>query len=236
MVRCLVRDNRSFGDPGGSGGGACGGGSSFIDCRFEDNEAFGPFGSAGGAIHSGGDTIQNCVFVGNRARSQILAGSTGGAIYGAPDLVTQCVFIGNEATSASNTGGSVTANYTTVRVERSTFLRNSSGIHNGIVSHCIVAWCTRGPPCSGVVTVSCSDLYGNSRGDDSCQGDGSTGNFSADPQFCAVAPDSSENVLLQEDSPCARASCGIVGARGIGCRFVGAQPLPWGALKDRYRK
>jgi hypothetical protein len=237
MVRCLVRDNRSFGDPGGLGGGVSSSQSTIIDCRFENNEAFGPFGSAGGAIISGNDTIQRCVFVGNRARSQIGDASRGGAIYAAaPTLVTECLFIGNEATRTPNTGGSVSADYVTARIERCTFLRNSSGIHNGTVSHCIVAWCTRGPPCSGVVTVSCSDLYGNYGGDDVCQGDGGLGNFSADPQFCAVTPDSSENVLLQEDSPCARASCGLVGARGVGCGSVGVRPQPWAAMKDRYRR
>jgi hypothetical protein len=56
MFRCLVRNNSAVGAPGGKGGGASGGESSFIDCRFENNVAHGPFGSLGGAIESGGES------------------------------------------------------------------------------------------------------------------------------------------------------------------------------------
>ena len=235
LIRCLVRENIAVGDPGGSGGGVVSSDSKIMDCRFEDNEAGGPFGSSGGAIQAARDSIIRCVFIGNRASSDITAGSAGGAIAAAAVFVSECVFIGNGATGSPNVGGCLsTILPAQAWVERCTFLENSSGVHNAMVTRSIIAKCTAGPPCSGTAVVTCSDVYANFTGDDLCRGSGSTGNITADPEFCAVDPTGSENVFLQKDSPCANAACGLMGARGLGCQSVTVVPVPMTAIKKLY--
>jgi hypothetical protein len=226
LIRSVVRSNYSSGE-GGWGGGVSSQESTIRDCRFVGNSA-GSWVSEGGAIRSSGDTIQGCVFVRNKARGLRSSPGRGGAVGGAPALISGCVFIGNES-EGSIFGGAVSTRSADSRVEHCTFLRNSSGVENATVSHSIIAWCTSGPPCSGTTVVSCSDLYANPVGDDVC-GNG-TGNLSVDPEFCAVEPDVTEVVLLQADSPCAQAACGLMGAGVVGCESVSVERAPWSAVK-----
>lgn len=70
---------------------------------------------------------------------------------------------------------------------------------------------------------------------------GINGNISEDPQFCAVRPDSSFNFFLQSDSPCLVGNhpqgieCGLIGAWGKGCSFVGAKGTSWSKIKDLFK-
>ena len=67
--------------------------------------------------------------------------------------------------------------------------------------------------------------------------DGSLGNISAAPQFCAGDPGSEKFWAIQSDSPCAPAqsSCGLIGAWDIGCNTTGTVRQTWGGLKADYR-
>jgi hypothetical protein len=76
----------------------------------------------------------------------------------------------------------------------------------------------------GILTLSCTDLWGNEGGDWTLYIEdqlGLRGNMSADPMFCH--PDSSE-LWLQPGSPCAPPNpiCHWIGAWGVGCDPVAA--------------
>jgi hypothetical protein len=229
MLRCTVRGNTA--DDGSMGGGATSNGSLIQDSAFEANSIEGLGLAWGGALYSTNDSIVGCVFTRNVLRP---LDNLGAAIYGTPKLVSQCTFIANEAPGTRSQGASVYSTTITTRVERSTFVHNSSGVFNAVVRNCIIAWCSNGPPCAGIVDVACTNVWANARGQDSCQGGDDSGNMSVDPQFCGVQPEVSGNVLLQSDSPCALAPCGRIGARDVGCNEVGVQPSQWSTMKRRY--
>jgi hypothetical protein len=64
----------------------------------------------------------------------------------------------------------------------------------------------------------------------------------ADPQFCAVDPQASLNVQLQQDSPCAPGqntggdSCPLIGASPVGCDAVSVESKTWSHVKQKYRR
>jgi hypothetical protein len=78
----------------------------------------------------------------------------------------------------------------------------------------------------GAVTLTCSDVYGNSGGDwtDCIAGqDGSNGNFSGDPLFCG--PDTLD-FRLESGSPCLDApGCGLLGAVVDSCGGLSAMSV-----------
>jgi len=57
-------------------------------------------------------------------------------------------------------------------------------------------------------------------------------NISVDPQFCGI-----DRWDLQADSPCAgpsNPSCGLIGARDLGCGVDAVAQTTWGSIKARW--
>jgi hypothetical protein len=87
--------------------------------------------------------------------------------------------------------------------------------------------------------MSCCDIFGN-QSDALCGTDGG-GNFSFDPQFCAVDPVTTRLVTLQSDSPCAPGNhpdafdCGLIGAGLVDCAAVAVELRTWTKIKSTYR-
>jgi hypothetical protein len=75
-----------------------------------------------------------------------------------------------------------------------------------------------------VLSVGCSDIFGNAGGDDVCPEAGAN-NFSLDPLFCDAA---AGDFTLFPNSPCAPANspagCDLIGAFPVGCQIVGIDP------------
>jgi len=183
------------------------------------------------ALHGSGGTSFNmvdCEISGN--------GSAGNAL---GLELTRCVVWGNEAglTGArySSNGGGVWlvestfhANGTGMTAERGQF-EGSSGqvtVTRSIVSGTLAG---RGvPQCSTpsflVLSVGCSDIFGNAGGDDVCPEAGDN-NFALDPLFCDAA---GGDFHLNSNSPCAPgnspAGCDLIGALTVGCEIVGIDP------------
>jgi hypothetical protein len=88
------------------------------------------------------------------------------------------------------------------------------------------------------VTVRCSDVYGNTGGDDLC-GTDLGGNFSLDPLFCD--PENGD-YTLDGCSPCLPGNhphgfdCGLIGALGQGCGATATEETSWGRIKSLYRR
>ena len=82
--------------------------------------------------------------------------------------------------------------------------------------------------------MSCSDVFGNERGDwVGCIAgqQGVDGNISEDPLFCD-APNG--DFTLRIDSPCAPAhsgGCGLIGVLPVGCGPTAVKSTTWGAIK-----
>jgi hypothetical protein len=91
--------------------------------------------------------------------------------------------------------------------------------------------------CSSTLTVTCTDVWGNTGGDwVNCLAglDGSNGNISADPLFCDAG---AGDFYLEAASPCRplNSGCGRMGALHWGCGLVGTERATWGSVKGRYR-
>ncbi len=218
-----------------------------VDVVFEDNVAGnqgGAFHAAGGALvrldgvvahgnrarHGGAGyasfsqiEASGCDFRGN------VAGGGGGALQlsrtGA--MFDGCTFLEN----TGRRGGAIamyTVPGTGLTVTGSTFARNAAPTGAAIagpanLQRTILAFHRDGPVADcglGDLQLSCCDVFGNAGGDFvGCLADesGVDGNFSADPEFCALGDG---NVGLHLGSPCAAASspCGLlVGAEDVGC-------------------
>lgn len=165
----------------------------------------------------------------------------GGAIAGIRSSLTidSCLFIGNIGDRA---GAVFASDSSTVVLRNSTFYDNRTliGVAGAVlrlgyfwdhdlstaaVENCLLAFNPYGVPvrCQGysnVVTLTCTDIYGNPDGDwigpiaDQAE---SNGNFSLDPQFCDTA---SLDLALNPLSPCLPENneCNtLIGALGEGC-------------------
>jgi hypothetical protein len=246
VVGCAFSGNAALGGDagGGAGGGLWGDAAVVIDCAFDSNRAEGSFSAAGGGLYEFGlGSVSNCTFAGNVARGVLNQGFGGGLYTFASASIEGCVFFGNAAESGGSVGlgGGVYGRRATT-LTRCTLLANSSGVHfDGLatIEASIIAWNTNAG-CTGSATWRCSNLYGN--GDDNlpCGTDGG-GNFSADPEFCAVDPAATRNVFLQSDSACAPGNhpqgtaCGQIGAAPVGCDAVTSESTTWGHVKSLYR-
>lgn len=244
LVRnCVFRDNIA------SFGGAlwCGGVSSMQieDCEFYNNQAIN-----GGAIYlvnsSKSPMIRNCVLRNNTASG------AGGALYANHNgfHLENCVLAMN--TAATQGGAIYTRNIWPSSVMGCTLAENAasdaSAIHvnaspSVLLQSSIVAFNTGAPAFSSanasVLTVGCSDIYGNPSNALPVGAVDAGSNFSLDPGFCG--PPGSLNYSLSGTSPCASglhpggAACGLIGARPPACGGVAVHPVTWGAVKALYR-
>ena len=209
VVGCTIENNDAGSIGEGVGGGICASGEILIqDCVIRNNVA----GTAGGGCAiSGYSTVENCKLYGNTAG--LLGG--GFALFTSPwagVTITGTTIVDNAAPEGA------------ALVNRNAFV----GYENGpaLLDRCLVTD-QKGitPPfasnfANSLITLSCSDVFGNQGGDwvGGIAGQfGVEGNFSADPLFCD--PDGGV-YTLSSASPClpAHNECGVlVGALGQGC-------------------
>jgi len=243
ITGCIFSANLAVGSGSGRGGGLeCDRSSPTItDCQFTGNSS-----TVGGGIYcfgAGSPMITDCGFYDNTA-------DNGGGIYFdlCTPAVSHCTFYGNDAVLG---GGAAYLYEGNISLASCTFDQNSAGSGSAIQSRGSITLESSlivngsGPGAvtcvgTGSVALSCCSVYGNSGGDwvDCIAGqDGSQGNISAAPQFCAGDPGSEKFWAIQSDSPCAPAqsSCGLIGAWDIGCNTTGTVRQTWGRLKAGYR-
>lgn len=227
VVGCTIENNDAGSVSEGVGGGICSSGRILIqECIIRNNIA----GTAGGGCSiSGYGTVESCVLYGNSAG--LLGG--GFAIFTSP---------WTEVTIAGTTLANNEAPEGAALVSRNAFV----GYANGPVAidHSLIAFHKGLSPAvisnfaNSLITLSCSDVFGNDGGDwvGAIAGQlGVDGNFSADPLFC----DRDAGVYtLSEASPClpAHNECGVlVGGLGQGCTATAVSettPQPAAALRS----
>jgi hypothetical protein len=239
---CVFRDN--IADRGGALW--CGGWSSMQieDCLFFNNEAIN-----GGAIFlinsTPTPTFRNCVIRNNRASG------AGGALYAASNgfNLENCVLAGN---TAELTGGAVYARAVyPSSILSCTIAENIAPEASGVyllaspavsLQRSIVAYGAGpafGAANGSTLTVSCSDVFGNSSNAFPAGVVDAGGNFTADPLFCGAR--GTWVYSISAASSCAPgrhpdgAPCGLVGALGPACGSVRTQPVTWGHVKALYR-
>ncbi|HOD65111.1 MAG TPA: right-handed parallel beta-helix repeat-containing protein [candidate division Zixibacteria bacterium] len=216
------------------------------DCRFVDNGGYASHAAAVTAGNGSGPVFAKCLFERNRndgLNREVFGGAV--YLYGSTGSFDGCLFDSN-ATLGGNRrfGTGVCADSgSAATLAGCTFTRNEGGGNSGFSA----VWCgpdatvaiSRGlavfnrdcPPVgradsTGTVTLSCSDLYGNSGGDwtgDIAPQFGLDGNFSLNPHLCDTA---NPAVGLFDISPCAppHSPCGeVIGAFGVGC--LDARPM-----------
>jgi hypothetical protein len=192
------------------------------DCHFEDNWGDPGGGMGGIGVHpspAGGPslvTVSGSVFVNN---------GDGGAIecLNSTMEIASCTYVGHQAAYAGST------------------LIYVSGTGSIDMSNTIIAFNETGAVAcsgSGVATVSCTDIFGNTGGDwvGCIAGQhGVDGNISEDPLFCNMP---GGDYTIDVDSPCAPAGsggCGLIGALPVGCGTTATQSATWGAVKKSFR-
>jgi predicted outer membrane repeat protein len=240
---CVFRHNAA-----NSGGGMwCGGVSSpeLIDCSFYFNQAIN-----GAAVFlstsSQSPTFRSCTFRNNTASG------SGGALYAAHNgfNLESCVLAHN---SAALSGGAIYArDVWPSAIVSCTIAENTAsdaaavGINDCpsvALTRSIIAYNLGASPFSSinasVLTVSCSDIFGNTTDVFSAGVVDAGGCFSVDPVFCG--PPGSLVFTIAGNSPCAPGShpdgvaCGLIGALGPNCGSVSVKPVTWGQLKSLYR-
>jgi len=249
VAQCTFRGNVNTGD-GANAGGMLAVDSVVEDCRFEGNRCVAISGAIGGGLLVSGGTVTRCVFVDNVVQANPFAYAAGGAIYCGGDVtIAASVFLRNRVISVGypGEGGAISTTVAQPTIRGCTFLGNAAsgparptgGLYlplGGTVTATIIAW-TEGAPCTGPITMSCTDLYGNTLGDAIC-GIDAGGNLSADPLFCAIDPITTGNVGIRASSPCApgaSAGCELIGAGDVACKTVPVRQATWGQIKTRYR-
>src|SRR5262249_33617076 len=136
---------------------------------------------------------ERCSFVDNLAE-------TIGALYCTGTVVQDCMFVRNDELPASNWSVEIKSS----TLAGCTLVGNGGGLSldaTSSVTTTIIAF-NHGAACSGSGSFHCCDFFGNSEGNALCGTDGG-GDFSVDPLFCGVDPARTENVFLQQGSPCA---------------------------------
>jgi hypothetical protein len=183
-----------------------GGGFSFINSSVvmdgvncSDNNAH----LGGGGIIDGASSavIENSIFAGNTAMFY------GGA------LALQNV------TSSSLTSNTMVANDGTFSGSGGLYIMGASpALNNNILAFNTGAASQANGihVVSGTPTFSCNDVFDNAVANYGGTTDptGTNGNIAADPLFCDIGVG---NFGISEDSPCATASCGVIGAAEVGC-------------------
>ncbi len=198
----------------------------FSQCAFTGNAQIGEFGGALYCASYSSPTLTGCTLAGNSA------GTSGGALdcqdFSSPQ-VTGCIFSGNSA--GGDGGGLACASHASPTVAACTFYQNSA-VRGGAISvregarptvtNSILASTSGGATVAcqdtSTVTFTCSDLFGNPKGDwVGCVAgqDQGSGNLSVDPLFCAPQ---NGDFSLQSNSPCqAGGTCPLMGAVSTPC-------------------
>jgi parallel beta-helix repeat protein/predicted outer membrane repeat protein len=207
------------------------------DCAIVGNAATGPGADAGGIfLYESSPAITGCVIRDNTAADK--AGGVYCRTFSSP-VITDCVIAGNSA--ASWGGGVLGWQHARPSLAGCTLYGNSGSDAGGISSrnyshvtatNTIIAFSPSEPSVfcetQSTITLTCSDVYGNSGGDwvGCIAGQyGVDGNFSGDPLFCDAA---GGDFTIHSHSPCAPAlsgGCGLIGALGVGCGRVWNVPL-----------
>lgn len=191
-------------------------------------------GTSWGMEIYGSLTVRNCVFADNSMTAV-------GAFYGGPEFF-DCVFYGNHT-------GLTSVYWANPLLSNCTFVNNYRGLNvvadGGVTTqNCIISFSTgdaigyNEEP--GVISLTCTDFYGNSGGGDpdAVWVAAGTNCFSADPQFCGIP--GSGNFYLQSDSPCVPgnhpdgSACGLIGALPVLCGSVKTEDRTWGSIKMLY--
>lgn len=201
------------------------------NCKLENCvvDYSGSDGSGGGlASVASSPTIEDCWF---HNCSAIDAGDYGGGVYisGGTPTITGCIFSG---CSGGGSGGALAVrDGASLTITSCTMNENSAALGNGIAvssdvtlnaDNCIISFGTGSAvECEGggSVTMTCSDVVGNTTDWDGCLAGqlGANGNISADPLYCDQG---AENYHLQAESPCdpeENPACGLIGALPLGC-------------------
>lgn len=219
----------------------------FVACDFLDNEAE----DNGGAVASvlSAPTFSACRFRSNRATHGGAITFASSSYEGASPELEGCVF---ESNVADADGGAIYVYVSDPLFARCTFRANECGDEGSnifwyestppIVERCIFAFGQGGAAMfSGIAgsapSLACCDVVGNAGGDwVGCLAGQELvmGNLASDPRFCGA-----QGAELQDDSPCATSSCGIIGALGVACAATsvegGAEVRSWGLVKSAYR-
>jgi hypothetical protein len=182
-------------------------------CVFRGN--FGGLYFTDGSIDHGmqclasSETVSDCVFEGN-AGSAISADILA---YGPTLSITGCTFVGNMPFLSETT------------LLRIMHPMNEELYDRLEISNCLIAFNEHDElmSSSGLVELTCCDVFGNTNGDWSglLEGQyGDNGNICADPRFCD-AEHGDYHVSDGDCSPCSPLNspegCGLMGALGIGC-------------------
>ena len=218
-TECVVQGNAS----GGCGGGMC------VSASF-----------------GGSATLTDCIFVANTSSSW------GGGCYvylmGGESVLSGCTFWGNNANAGGGAHfGGGAGPVQDVMLHGSTFAENNATYGAAFaggrcnLSNMIIAFNSGESTWShGLLTVSCTNMYGNPD-DDLWIGSpwfGVNGNISENPLFC-LDENPDEPYTLQENSPCAAGNnpeCGQIGAWGVGCEAVTpVEAASWGSIKAMFR-
>lgn len=235
ITDCVFTGNSAI--DGGGGAVDCSYGSSplFRNCEFQDNVA-----SWGGALSCRADSspiIWDSRFMGNTATGDLGFGGAVFSDYEATPVFYSSTFFGNRA----RYGGALASfQDAETNLENCTVAGNTADISGGglfchdsspRVTGSIIAFQDgTGIASQGLAVplISCSDLFGNSKGDwvgNIADQGWIQDNFSADPIFCSDNPGLDFNFTLQDNSPCGEDnnSCGTLGAWPIGCTVGPAQ-------------
>jgi len=224
FYNCTVAGNSAANSCGGFW--ASGGAPQFYGCTFEFNQT----DNNGGGGGCDGDLIfTQCVFRGNTANTN----GGGLNLYDTSDaVIDQCVFVDN---NAGNSGGAINCWVVcSPHITRCTLVRNSAGSTGAgicsqigswpILENSIIAFSVDMEAISclsdGGITISSSDLFGNTGGnwiDCVASQYGTNGNIEEDPLFCDEGLD---NFYLDAGSPCSEDNNPIYGQYGaypVGC-------------------
>jgi len=192
------------------------------DCIFRWNEAADRGGGSNFTVNSFPE-LTGCVFYGN------IGVNGGGACFVyAYGPMSDCLFYDN---TASFGGGLQCYGNAQCTLTGCTFSGNGAPNGGGVycrnnsspsIVNTIIAFSSQGQAVARHATdcnptLACSNLYDNAGGDwvGCIAGQaGTNGNISEDPLFCNVTY---KDFTLREDSPCAQASCGLMGALPVGC-------------------
>ncbi len=243
ITDCVISNNTITANWGNGGGISIQGSAPTITgCEIIGNTTH---GSGGGVAFLDASTglMEDCLIKGNNAAFTYSQGAGIATSISSP-VLRRLVIVDNTASGFYAEGGGLDLSFAPApTIESCTIVGNSTssnGFGGGIsiqwgadptIDKCIISGSTTGQGvyCSGSTPViSCSNIYGNSGGDDICGTDGG-GNFSADPLFCG---NEGYEFNLTIGSPCAPGNhpggiCAgeLIGALGSGCDPT-AVPLP----------